>query len=227
MNINFLDTTITNELKARYTEKSLLAMLANVDFPDNENGYKLLSLGDTETIKRALAYYINASQKKDFKNIKNDCPFKLASYFIGKKDVRYYLNYIYSNGEELIGSNGHVLIKVKHAIDSGFYTKEKVKIDMDTKYPNFDKVFNQPLTTEIDIDSGIKFQYDLKITAIGYNTTEGKQINFNVKYIELLKRLGIKKIQLFSGGVSGLYFKSDNNSIEFDGVIMGLNDRKK
>jgi hypothetical protein len=226
MNINFLDTTITNELKARYTEKSLLTMLANVDFPDNENGYKLLSLGDTETIKRALAYYINASQKKDFKKIKNDCPFKLVSNFIGKKDVRYFLNYIYSNGEELIGSNGHVLIKVKHAIDSGFYTKEKVKIDMDTKYPNFDKVFNQPLTTEIDIDSGIKFQIDLKITAIGYST-EGKQLNFDVKYIELLKRLGIKKIQLFSGGVSGLYFKSDNNSIEFDGVIMGLNDRKK
>ena len=85
MRINFLDTTITNELKARYTEKSLLTMLANVDFPDNENGYKLLSLGDTETIKRALAYYINASQKKDFKKIKNDCPFKLVSNFIGKK----------------------------------------------------------------------------------------------------------------------------------------------
>lgn len=226
MNINFLDTTITNELKARYTEKSLLTMLANIDFPDNENGYKLLSLGDTETIKRALAYYINASQKKDFKKIKNDCPFKLVSNFIGKKDVRYYLNYIYSNGEELIGSNGHVLIKVKHVIDSGFYTKEKVKIDMDTKYPNFDKAFNQPLTTEIDIDSGIKFQFDLKITAIGYST-DGKQINFDVKYIELLKRLGIKKIQLFSGGINGLYFKSNLNDMEFDGVVMALNDPKK
>lgn len=64
-----------------------------------------------------------------------------VSKAVPKKDIRHYLNYLYSDGSRLIGTDGHRL-HVMHGTDlgKGFYNTELVKLDVDATYPDIDRI---------------------------------------------------------------------------------------
>lgn len=83
---------------------------------------------------QVLANYI---LKEETKTLPTTNPFKLGILFAGKKDVRPYLNYIYSDGSKLLASNGHIIIIIDHQAEKGFYNGAGLRVDLDWKYPEF------------------------------------------------------------------------------------------
>jgi hypothetical protein len=54
-------------------------------------------------------------------------------------DVRYYLNYLYSDGNRIMATDGHRLHILNKSIEPGFYNKEMIKIEVDGKFPDVDR----------------------------------------------------------------------------------------
>jgi hypothetical protein len=71
--------------------------------------------------RAAIAFMLKKTESKAANKKELDGPFLLAAKFMAKKDVRYYLNYIYSDGNTLTASTSHVLIQVNHKCEPGFY----------------------------------------------------------------------------------------------------------
>jgi len=216
--INFLDQSILELINKNSDIKSLDAAIfaaSNIDWSHN----------DFET-RKILAYFIANAQKKALTKIKPlDCPFKLASLFLSdKKDPRYYLQQIYSTGTHLVASNGHVLIRIDHACDAGFYDAMGHKTDMDARYPDFKKVMhNFNVGCKVTLNNESLAFYDSKIKSYTYNESH----QFCSTYIDLLiKKLGLKHGYLCAnknGGDDILFFESDTEAnIQFVGCVMPL-----
>lgn len=193
------------------------------------NDPKLLEL-DAMSIE-AVRFLIMTSEKKVVAPLKTNDPFKLASLFMAKNDIRYYLNHIYSDGKQLIASNGHVLIRVQHECQEGFYTKAGIReYDADyAKFPDFTKAFqkvNDKMIAKIidgekrivtskmtgkQVTSEMTVQQVTGISDTGETKTEW----FNRDYLALVKRIKPDHISL---GDDVLYFKGSN----FDGIVMPI-----
>jgi len=75
----------------------------------------------------------------------------------GQKDVRYYLNYIHSDGKRLLATDGYrVHVMLSSEYPSGYYTDEMVRVDdMDgTQYPDIDSVIPVSGLSRVDTDPG-------------------------------------------------------------------------
>lgn len=58
----------------------------------------------------------------------------------GVNDVRHYLNYLYSDGNRLIATDGHRLHLMPTNLPAGFYDKARNPVDVDAKYPDVDRI---------------------------------------------------------------------------------------
>lgn len=68
---------------------------------------------------------------------------------MAKKDIRYYLNYVYCDGDRIICTDGHRMHTVPNTfgLEPGYYDKRKNRVtDIDARYPNIDRVI--PCITE-------------------------------------------------------------------------------
>ncbi len=63
-------------------------------------------------------------------------PDQWVSLAMGKKDVRYYLNYLYSDGARLTATDGHRLHFIRSELPEGYYDTAMNKCLVDTKYPD-------------------------------------------------------------------------------------------
>jgi len=104
---------------------------------------------------------------------------------MAKKDVRYYLNYVYSDGARTIATDGrrmHVL--TGQSLPQGYYTITGDRADEDAKYPDIDRVIPQysqcqtwTLTAEVlaacIVDTGGKG----KDWAFAYMLPSGHKVN--------------------------------------------------
>lgn len=216
MKINFLDSNIRTVF-ANKTRNEAIYNISNINWPDNDKT-ELTSI-EIRDIKKALAFFIGESQNKAFKKsspLKDQ--FKLASLFVDKKEMRKFLTYIYSTGDELIGSNGCALIKIKHSVESGFYTKEGIKTDTDLKYPDFKRVFEQNYYKKFSIESGVLTQESPKLAALRFTDKNGRVCAYDIKYINILKKIGITEIRI--DDIGNLYFESsDTDKIKFCGIV--------
>ena len=215
--INFLDQSTLDVINKNSSIKTLDAAIfaaSQIDWNNND-----------KEARNALSWLIANAQKKALAKVKPmNCPFKLASIFMAKKDVRYYLQQIYSTGTHLVASNGHVLIKIYHACESGFYDAMGSKTYMEARYPEFDKMmanFHRDYQVAL-INDTLKF-YDAKIKSYTYSDNH----IFDAKYIDFLtKKLGLKHGYLCvnnNGGDDILFFESSNESkIQFVGCVMPL-----
>ena len=108
-----------------------------------------------------------------------------VSLAMGKKDVRYYLNYLYSDGSRFVATDGHRL-HVQHGInlEVGFYNTEQVKLEVDAKYPDFGRIIPSDGVTDIKYLSDFS---NLEVTVIeGHSNMQAVKINdswFNQQYI--------------------------------------------
>ena len=168
-------------------------------------------------IQKSILFLAQTCVKKQASKIKLDNPFKMASLFMGKNDNRKYLNYIYSNGTELIASNGHILIRIKAEHEPGFYNRLGVLCETPdfAKFPEFTRVIEAKSIDAINIDSGIE--------SLEY--WEGKEhfvtkyldtVIYDSKYLNILRKIGIIEFELKD--TNNIYFKKDN----FDGVVMPI-----
>ncbi len=167
----------------------------------------------------AIHVLVQSHIKKTVARVKAlDCPFKLASLFLAdKKEIRSYLQNIYSNGTQLVASSGHILIRINHAIAPGYYQNNGIKIDgYEPTYPNFMRVFEGFKSgVECSIDA-----YTPKHTAQNKIAYVYEQCAIDEKYITLLRSLGIKTVIAHK---TCIYFQGvTNTGISFDGVIMYL-----
>jgi len=165
-----------------------------------------------------ICYLIQQVAKKEVKAMNLDNPFKVCSLFRAKKDVRYYLNHIYSNNEYLIASDGCSLVRVKHEVPAGYYSDTGImQHDTDyAKFPNFEKAYNK-----ISYDRVYNID-ELKIGGIlsdgtKYLTIESKSnlYAFDESLINRIKKLGITEFYLLDS-LTGLHFKHNN----IDGILM-------
>ena len=170
-----------------------------------------------DTIKESIIYMVQTAQTKEKGLVKLNNPFKLASLFRAKKELRYYLNYIYSSGECLVASTGYVLISVPHKCEPGFYSDTGILVEGPefSKYPDF----NRHLAS-INKDKSYVIS-DFKIGGVvgknKYLILEGVDIAFDGAYINLIKRVGVKEVYLLNLN-KGLYFKSP----AFEGLVMSM-----
>ncbi len=178
----------------------------------------------------AIAMLINkgekrAASKKDLEN-----PFWIAAQFMAKNDIRYYLNNIYSDGENLIASDGHRLVKINHKVEPGFYTPSgQLEFGPDhARFPNFNRVYNQawledqPVTLAEFSDEKM-IDTDKPFPAIAYTLTSAKnekvRVWFNRGYIEAVQKLGITSA-VIAANFSALKFEGPN----FTGIVMPIRE---
>lgn len=57
----------------------------------------------------------------------------------GVSDVRYYLNNLWSDGKQLVGTDGHRLHLCPTELPEGFYNTELEPVTVDGKYPEFER----------------------------------------------------------------------------------------
>jgi hypothetical protein len=160
-------------------------------------------------VKLAIAYLVQAQAKKEVAKLKpNESPFKLASLFIGKKDVRYYLNEIHSTGTHLEASNGHTYIRINHAVEPGFYDALGNKTEMKTKYP----VIGNKLEK---LRNGNLFNLEGEIIALEkYNIVKIGPLYMMEEYVKQLKKTGCTHVGVTEDS-PWFYFSGDN----FEGII--------
>jgi hypothetical protein len=155
------------------------------------------------TSKQAIALLIGKAEtkiarKKDLSN-----PFGIAAKFMAKDDVRYYLNFIYSTGEELHASDGNTAVIVKHAATPGFYTPSG-----NMAYPETFARF--PSLKDAIKNLGVKKAETYDLTKPLEGTAENVKLGptwFFRKYVERVIKLGITEAKIND---AMLYAEKDN-----------------
>lgn len=102
---------------------------------------------DTETVQALATLYLKLF-KKSKSNKKNKSPLEVCSHFVGKNDVRYYLNSIKVTDSSIVASNGHILAwyDAPTGLDDGFYDpKALIRTGELESYPSFDRIFEQKI----------------------------------------------------------------------------------
>jgi hypothetical protein len=176
---------------------------------------------DRETFD-ALHVLVQAHMKKSASKIKAlDCPFKLASLFLPKnlkKEPRQYLHNIRATGEYLLASTGHIAIKIKHECTPGYYTVNKVLVEYDNKYPDFNKIIDAFKAGESVLlaDCDIRSVTDKTLVCVYTIGADNNRVEcgLNKQYVDLIKSIGITSATI---STQGLYFQSDSGS--FEGVV--------
>ena len=123
MNINTIATS-ASQLSKRVSKKEAFAIIKElVDRPINEYD-----------ISRLYSYFMPPVPAKP----------KTAEQWVAKAmakaDVRYYLNYLYSDGKRLLATDGHRLHAMPTDLEAGFYNTDLVKVDVDARYPDTNRV---------------------------------------------------------------------------------------
>ena len=169
--------------------------------------------------KDIMCYLLQQQVKKESNSIKPTIhnPFKLASLFIAVNEERPFLNYVYADGNYLIGSNGHVLIKIKHACEPGYYNALGLMVHPNNyaTFPNLERAFMRGRLNDVAVklSDGELIAKTEKMFYLRY----GKFATFDQKYINLLKKIGVSHCMVTSVKKDiALWFCGDN----FEGVVM-------
>ena len=105
------------------------------------------SSGESETVTLSLAEVAALYAHFMPKTVRASAgvfDFAWVARAMAKKDVRYYLNYVYSDGARTIATDGrrmHVL--AGQSLPQGYYTAAGDQVDEDAKYPDIDRVIPQ------------------------------------------------------------------------------------
>jgi len=209
-----------------------LNLLLETKTPGIDADKALKILLECETLDRcasveilAICWLVQATQKKALAKLKpSDSPFKLASLFRAKKDIRCYLNAIYSDGEKLLGCDGHTIIRINHTVPKGFYHDNGIiNPYIEAVFPDLsrvDKTINTQSYNEcnpLDANNERDMMGAKKPFQVVRVTSEANKdgLWFNADYIDRARRAGATAYYLCEGS---LYFTGPN----FDGFVMQI-----
>lgn len=82
------------------------------------------------------AYFIPASTKG--KTVKT--PEQWVMLAMGVNDVRNYLNFAYSDGENLVATDGHRLHMMPTKLPTGFYDRNMAMVTVNGNFPNYQRI---------------------------------------------------------------------------------------
>ncbi len=66
--------------------------------------------------------------------------FKWVARAMGQNDVRYYLNYVHSEGSRVVATDGHRLHLMPGDLPAGYYDKAETQCNVAANYPDIDRV---------------------------------------------------------------------------------------
>lgn len=187
----------------------IMHTLSNTEFDASNHNEKLL----IEVVRFLLPRFI----KDEVKKLKISDPFKLASLFRGTDDTRFYLNEIYSNGSQLIASNGHVLILIDHPVPAGYYTDLGLMTQTAARYPDIIGALAKAKHGEpLPLASGERYTVSAKREGMRYTLSTCTTMEFDLDYVNLIKKIGADpEVRITDWG---LYFEGPN----YKGMIAPL-----
>lgn len=137
---------------------------ANSDKPNKANAQVILKTlaeqypESIPDLAKLYTYFMPPLPKKVTSN------FQWVAQAIGRKDVRYYLNYVYVTSSQFIGTDGHRLHVAPNdtGLVPGFYfANGDMAHDTDYAiYPDWERILNPDKEFTINIDTDLKL-YDL------------------------------------------------------------------
>lgn len=140
-------------------------------------------------------------------------PIDWVRKFVAKKDVREGLNYIYSDGNRNIATNGHFLaISHEDPLPEGYYDSKSLdKIEISYRYPQIDRVIPQgnPLSIR-DIEPSEVIERHGNHSYL-YHLSDGTEFALNKQYVDtvLANPSPVSDI-LFFNNSSGVLYQFDN-----------------
>jgi len=111
-----------------------------------------------------------------------------AKAVTGARDCRYYLQYLYSDGENLIATDGHRLHRVKTtSYAPGFYCPKSFNpVDVDVKYPDCERFFQgEPVLRKYHLSNARRcvISYRGKDFQVIKLPSENGDVGLNAQYI--------------------------------------------
>lgn len=105
-----------------------------------------------------------------------------VSLAIGKKDVREHLNYLYSDGNTLVATDGRRLHSTPTDLPAGYYDTALNRVDITTRYPDIDRL-------SVPDSGGTAVVVDINAAIASYaNGKHAYRINdrlaFDTKYLD-------------------------------------------
>jgi len=119
----------------------MITLNSNIDAAKRKDAFimatKLMEGGELlETEKESLYKYFSPALPKTAKE-----PWKWVAKAVPTNDVRYYLNYLYSDGGRLIGTDGHRMHFIETDLKAGFYNPKTLDpITVDGRFPDIERV---------------------------------------------------------------------------------------
>lgn len=103
----------------------------------------LLEGGELSEIqKEALYKYFSPAVPKKAKKA-----WQWVAKAVGVKDVRYYINFLYSDGRRLIGTDGHRMHWIETDLEPGYYCPKTLeRVVCDGRFPDIDRVIPERKT---------------------------------------------------------------------------------
>jgi len=132
-NISDNIATLSNNISVKYKRNEIASKIANLyESLDDDN----FNIDDVKTELAIMYKHFLPKAGKVAKNIP-----EYLQKFKDVKDVRYYLNFVYCDGDYLVAINGHYLTYTPNVdkLEPGFYDQLFNKVEMDAKYPNWQR----------------------------------------------------------------------------------------
>ena len=120
-----------------------------------------------------------------------------VSTFAATKDIRDYLNYVYSDGTRLVATNGHILAWIPTSLPKGYYhakTFDRVPDMDDIRYPDVSRVIPEIKGEYIPMP-----EVETKVSDCGrYHYQTFGEAHFDAKYLAIIAKGGNPEVLLAS-----------------------------
>jgi hypothetical protein len=193
MNIDTI-ATLADKLPREQTKKAAIFALTN----ELARGHELTE----HDIAMLYAYFTPNTPAKPKTDI------QWLALALPKNDVRYYLNYIYSDGARIMATDGHRLHVVTNSeYDAGYYDKNMNKAECNGKFPDIDKLIGDyPKSMSIS---------NMSIIDIGESRSfaqayDHKDIRLDKKYIDQAAQYLNADSFKYKNGLSNVLIQSGN-----------------
>lgn len=144
-----------------------------------ESMYESASKEDKQVLARLYTHFIPAVPKK----AKDTCEWVAKA--VSTEAARIYLHHNYSDGKNLVATNGHAMHIAPASLEEGFYDHMGNKIELDYTFPDYKRVipsYEKSQVVELNIED-FELVKENKDWAYIF-TVEDTEFKVNKKYLE-------------------------------------------
>jgi hypothetical protein len=177
MNINRV-AQLANDIKKPNKALMFESLVKLIESDDNESNLMLLA---------NMYQYFTPPTPKTIKT-----PLDIAKHSMAKKDVRFYLKYIYVNENHIVATNGHVITCYDNNDNykPGFYDKNMILVEDQSyaRFPNYERAIVTTDLIPFDINSlELMHQSTGDVYHAPTLDTASKSQGYKKEYIDIIK----------------------------------------